>query len=117
MLAPSDVGAVMFNDELTLDECKVLVSRLAECKFPFQCAHGRYVYLFSPFLLPFISFFCLFADVKAWGRPSVIPLVDLRDPVESGFGGGGDASGVGRGFVEAFKMWSVGRGDKIDDEM
>jgi DNA mismatch repair ATPase MutL len=48
----------MFNDELSLDECRALVSRLVECKFPFQCAHGRYVnaansclLAFSPYLL------------------------------------------------------------------
>ena len=43
-------SAIMFNDELGLEECKVLVKRLAECSFPFVCAHGR---------------------------PSMIPLVDL----------------------------------------
>ncbi|KAG6004998.1 hypothetical protein E4U21_000570 [Claviceps maximensis] len=34
-------SAVMFNDELSLDECKQLVYRLSQCAFPFQCAHGR----------------------------------------------------------------------------
>lgn len=34
-------GALMFNDPLTMDECKTLVQRLAECKWPFMCAHGR----------------------------------------------------------------------------
>ncbi|KAL8832261.1 MAG: hypothetical protein Q9170_004949 [Blastenia crenularia] len=34
-------SAVMFNDELTKGECEVLVKRLAGCRFPFQCAHGR----------------------------------------------------------------------------
>ncbi|KAI9801409.1 MAG: hypothetical protein M1825_003388 [Sarcosagium campestre] len=43
-------GAIMFNDKLSLPECRALVSRLAECAFPFQCAHGR---------------------------PSAVPLVDL----------------------------------------
>lgn len=31
----------MFNDPLTLEQCEELVRRLAECAFPFQCAHGR----------------------------------------------------------------------------
>jgi len=31
----------MFNDELSPDECRALVGRLARCAFPFQCAHGR----------------------------------------------------------------------------
>ncbi|QSZ32073.1 hypothetical protein DSL72_001642 [Monilinia vaccinii-corymbosi] len=34
-------SAIMFNDELGVDECKELVRRLAHCKFPFMCAHGR----------------------------------------------------------------------------
>jgi DNA mismatch repair protein MLH3 len=34
-------GAVMFNDPLTLEECQILVQRLAQCKWPFMCAHGR----------------------------------------------------------------------------
>ncbi len=42
----------MFNDVLTLEDCKRLLSRLAKCAFPFQCAHGR---------------------------PSMAPLVDLGD--------------------------------------
>ena len=40
----------MFNDELSREQCEVLVRRLAGCVFPFQCAHGR---------------------------PSLVPLVDL----------------------------------------
>lgn len=43
-------SAIMFNDELTKDECQTLVRRLGSCAFPFQCAHGR---------------------------PSMVPLVDL----------------------------------------
>lgn len=43
-------SAIMFNDELSNEQCKVLISRLGECAFPFQCAHGR---------------------------PSLVPLVDL----------------------------------------
>lgn len=31
----------MFNDELTHSECEDLMSRLSQCSFPFQCAHGR----------------------------------------------------------------------------
>ena len=34
-------SAVMFNDELSLEECRVLVEKLSRCCFPFQCAHGR----------------------------------------------------------------------------
>jgi len=31
----------MFNDQLEKRECEDLIKRLAECVFPFQCAHGR----------------------------------------------------------------------------
>lgn len=44
-------SAIMFNDPLTLEECTVLVEKLAQTKFPFMCAHGR---------------------------PSMVPLVDLE---------------------------------------
>ncbi|KAI8975742.1 hypothetical protein BDF20DRAFT_1002163 [Mycotypha africana] len=33
--------AIMFNDELTLEQCGILIRNLAKCNFPFQCAHGR----------------------------------------------------------------------------
>ncbi|CAG8569636.1 14558_t:CDS:10, partial [Funneliformis mosseae] len=34
-------GAIMFNDNLSLQKCEELIKKLAECDFPFQCAHGR----------------------------------------------------------------------------
>ncbi|KAI6780861.1 DNA mismatch repair protein-like protein [Emericellopsis cladophorae] len=34
-------SAIMFNDALTIDECRDLVRRVARCAYPFQCAHGR----------------------------------------------------------------------------
>ncbi|KAI3531025.1 hypothetical protein CSPX01_14453 [Colletotrichum filicis] len=44
-------SAIMFNDVLSRDQCEALVRRLSRCSFPFQCAHGR---------------------------PSMVPLVDMR---------------------------------------
>ncbi|EPS31156.1 hypothetical protein PDE_06111 [Penicillium oxalicum 114-2] len=44
-------GAIMFNDPLAINECEALVARLSRCAFPFQCAHGR---------------------------PSMIPILDMR---------------------------------------
>ncbi|KAL1957163.1 hypothetical protein VTO42DRAFT_6306 [Malbranchea cinnamomea] len=41
--------AIMFNDELSHDECVDLISRLARCAFPFQCAHGR------PTMVPIVN--------------------------------------------------------------
>ncbi|XP_054720163.1 DNA mismatch repair protein Mlh3-like [Uloborus diversus] len=34
-------GAVKFGDPLSLSECQELLVLLADCKLPFQCAHGR----------------------------------------------------------------------------
>ncbi|PHH59073.1 hypothetical protein CDD81_3824 [Ophiocordyceps australis] len=34
-------SAIMFNDELSREQCQQLVRQLAQCAFPFQCAHGR----------------------------------------------------------------------------
>ncbi|PUU78916.1 hypothetical protein B9Z19DRAFT_981062 [Tuber borchii] len=76
-------SAIMFNDPLKLDECRVLIGKLAECKFPFQCAHGR---------------------------PSMIPLLDLSGVgAESGVGKGvvfeEGVKGRGGGFRKDFGRW------------
>jgi DNA mismatch repair protein MLH3 len=42
-------SAIMFNDVLSKEQCEVMVGRLAETAFPFQCAHGR------PSLLPLVE--------------------------------------------------------------
>ncbi|KAJ2078093.1 DNA mismatch repair protein [Coemansia sp. RSA 988] len=34
-------GAIKFNQALSKDECQLTVDRLAKCKFPRFCAHGR----------------------------------------------------------------------------
>ena len=39
----------MFNDVLSKEQCEMLVRKLADCKFPFQCAHGR------PSLVPLVD--------------------------------------------------------------
>ncbi|PIL37355.1 hypothetical protein GSI_01048 [Ganoderma sinense ZZ0214-1] len=42
-------GAIMFNDTLTLEQCKALVAKLSDTDMPFQCAHGR------PSLVPLVN--------------------------------------------------------------
>ncbi|KAJ6002799.1 hypothetical protein N7451_005346 [Penicillium sp. IBT 35674x] len=77
-------GAIMFNDPLSVDDCRTLVSRLARCAFPFQCAHGR---------------------------PSMIPILDLRPrpEYEADSCDGGmavdcdDYDDSGMNFIEAFQ--------------
>ncbi|RAH46795.1 putative DNA mismatch repair protein (Mlh3) [Aspergillus brunneoviolaceus CBS 621.78] len=80
--------AIMFNDVLTVEECQGLVSRLAGCTFPFQCAHGR---------------------------PSMIPILDIDASAPRGLGSDlawgqtdeyacNEASNGG-GFAEAYQRW------------
>lgn len=45
--------AIMFNDELSRDQCLSLIYQLAECYFPFQCAHGR------PSMVPLVEFMAI----------------------------------------------------------
>ena len=42
-------SAIMFNDVLSVEQCENLVKKLANCMFPFQCAHGR------PSLVPLLD--------------------------------------------------------------
>ncbi|KAL8770354.1 MAG: hypothetical protein Q9209_003990 [Squamulea sp. 1 TL-2023] len=73
-------SAIMFNDELTHTECETLVRRLAECAFPFQCAHGR---------------------------PSMVPLVTVGQ-ANGGVGGGLGAWEEEEGFEGAWRGWRGG---------
>lgn len=55
--APNDFfvifsAAVKFNQTLSLVEMENMMKALAECDFPFQCAHGR---------------------------PSIAPVIDMED--------------------------------------
>ncbi|KAL8930156.1 MAG: hypothetical protein Q9208_000773 [Pyrenodesmia sp. 3 TL-2023] len=80
-------SAIMFNDELSLEECEILVKRLARCKFPFQCAHGR---------------------------PSMVPLVAVGDGFWGGKGfgrgGGGEDREAGEvPFADAWRKWKRGK--------
>jgi DNA mismatch repair protein MLH3 len=77
-------SAIMFNDELTINQCEELVVKLSRCVFPFMCAHGR---------------------------PSMVPLVNLADKAlmhDAGLGlESSEAGDVGSGedFVQAWKRW------------
>ena len=83
-------SAIMFNDELTKEECRTLVQRLGNCAFPFQCAHGR---------------------------PSMVPLVDLGHEEGASFDGGKQQRAFGsqktemgtrdegEGFGAAWRSW------------
>ncbi|RLM01204.1 hypothetical protein CFD26_107615 [Aspergillus turcosus] len=81
--------AIMFNDVLTAEECESLIGRLARCVLPFQCAHGR---------------------------PSMIPILDLREgeevvgksaECEYEYEYARNESRRQPGFLEAFRSWQA----------
>lgn len=78
--------AIMFNDPLSIEECQALVSRLARCAFPFQCAHGR------PSMVPIL-------DLRSLSKTAASLPLDL-DTRESAYD---DSDGMSLNFVEAFK--------------
>ncbi|OJT05361.1 DNA mismatch repair protein MutL [Trametes pubescens] len=67
-------GAIMFNDTLTLEQCRNLLDKLSGTALPFQCAHGRWV---PPLRLPCVGL----ADRSTCTRPSLVPLVDVGGSV------------------------------------
>ncbi|KAG4443355.1 hypothetical protein IFR05_001144 [Cadophora sp. M221] len=71
-------SAIMFNDVLSREQCEILVKKLAECKFPFQCAHGR---------------------------PSLVPLVELG---ALNLGARLGEKQQGAGFARQFRKWKDG---------
>ncbi|KAL9119900.1 MAG: hypothetical protein Q9187_003546 [Circinaria calcarea] len=81
-------SAIMFNDELTVAECETLVRRLAACRFPFQCAHGR------PSMVPLVAIGSLSQSVPGMGFASGPRKL------------GGDGREQ-RGFGDAWKRWTM----------
>jgi DNA mismatch repair protein MLH3 len=79
-------SAIMFNDELSLDECEELVGKLAKCLFPFMCAHGR------PSMVPLI-------DIGTLGSPESADIGTVGSPA-------GNREGDGSaGFVQTWRDW------------
>ena len=88
--------AIMFNDVLTYEDCTDLISRLATCAFPFQCAHGR------PTMVPIVN----------------VPSLDNSAVVSARHEGNASlndafSTGLDRpaNFVQAFKAWETQRAD------
>merc|ERR1711981_233375 len=77
-------SAIMFNDSLSKRECEELVGKLAECRLPFMCAHGR---------------------------PSMVPLIELGDvdaiSAADSMGMFGEREVEGD-FADAFARWQNG---------
>jgi DNA mismatch repair protein MLH3 len=85
-------SAIMFNDVLTTEECKALVKRLANCSFPFQCAHGR------PSMV-------VLGGLGPWEPGDGQPLG--RTTVQDNLEGAGD-------FKNAFDKWQADIGKGLD---
>ncbi|KAK0461814.1 uncharacterized protein EV420DRAFT_1305145 [Desarmillaria tabescens] len=73
-------GAIMFNDALSMAQCERLVLQLANTAFPFQCAHGRSVGLFSHAV-------SLLGNKTVYYRPSLVPLTDISRDATGSKGG------------------------------
>jgi DNA mismatch repair protein MLH3 len=74
----------MFNDVLSKEQCEVLVKRLADAAFPFQCAHGR---------------------------PSLFPLVELGSLAQCGQEEDLGERG-GKRFGNEFRKWKMSVGNE-----
>lgn len=95
-------SAIMFNDELTPEECVILIRRLATCIFPFQCAHGR------PSMIPVIKL----GQNSAHHDTNEVRAMGHRD-----FGGGRMND---RNFSQAWKSWKkqlAREGDEQTDQV
>ena len=69
-------SAIMFNDELTLEEARTLIQGLGGCSFPFQCAHGR------PSMVPLVKLgtsMSLGVGEKAFGAVKSGRVVEEKD--------------------------------------
>ena len=81
-------SAIMFNDELTMEEAQTLIKRLGDCNFPFQCAHGR------PSMIPLVNL----------GTNSGMDLGEMAFKGENGWGTRREE----KGFGEAWRSWKSG---------
>ncbi|KAL8960428.1 MAG: hypothetical protein Q9183_005467 [Haloplaca sp. 2 TL-2023] len=88
-------SAIMFNDELDKSECEILVQRLAQCKCPFQCAHGR------PSMVPLGAVRELGEMRGTGGIYAGLEVCGSRGK-EVGFQ---DVGGGEEGSVDAWKRW------------
>ena len=72
--------AIMFNDSLNNAQCRELVQHLAQCSFPFQCAHGR----------PTLNVLARLGDVDSIVRNNTMDA---------------DASDIAFGYGSAWRGW------------
>lgn len=68
-------GAVKFGDALSMRECELIVENLQDCRLPFQCAHGR------PSIMPLLDL----KQLAALSQPHKVPTTYVALPTTSGF--------------------------------
>ncbi|KAK2777686.1 DNA mismatch repair protein [Emmonsiellopsis sp. PD_33] len=90
-------SSIMFNDSLTREECKNLVSRLAVCAFPFHCAHGR------PSVIPIVNLGSIYAPSEDGSAFETHSGPDSRFGNDSPSNDPSDNNGLS--FLQAFKNW------------
>jgi DNA mismatch repair protein MLH3 len=88
--------AIMFNDVLSIQECEELVSQLAKCAFPFQCAHGR------PSMIPLLE---MAMDQLGHGPSLSSGLVGKSFGVDNA---ALEGRKTGMSFGEAYRQWTAG---------
>ncbi|EGE80486.1 DNA mismatch repair protein [Blastomyces dermatitidis ATCC 18188] len=91
-------SSIMFNDCLSRVECENLISRLAVCAFPFQCAHGR------PSMIPIVNL----GSISSSDERCTNEALSAFDFI-SRFGnnsGNAPAINLDLPFMEAFKRWN-----------
>lgn len=98
-------SALMFNDRLTVEECEILIKRLALCAFPFQCAHGR------PSMIPLVQL----ASSSSTSDSEIAAFGTRRDPRDSL---------AERDFSQVWKAWKSSlvvskksEADKVEDTL
>jgi len=96
-------SAIMFNDELSKDQCQDLLTRLANCAFPFMCAHGR------PSFAPLLALRSLDGHGAEQVRGDEVDGETGKMGFWPAHAGAERGGGLGkpdeRGFVEAFRAW------------
>jgi DNA mismatch repair protein MLH3 len=89
-------SSIMFNDPLSMEECKSLISRLSHCAFPFQCAHGR------PTMIPIVV-----VDRHHHHYHPCLPVLPVEHEGDSdSYYFRGREVQKETGFFEAFKKWT-----------
>ncbi|KAG7004719.1 hypothetical protein G7Y79_00024g056690 [Physcia stellaris] len=92
-------SAVMFNDEISVEQCQNLIQRLADCAFPFQCAHGR------PSMIPLVDMTADSALIGPGMNAFGVRRVAAAGTCINGDGGMNDEGG----FCEAWRGWKGAR--------